>query len=384
MTCPFDMFGVHIVFWLSVGLVLYAYAGYPLLLLVLSRIRSNTVQKGAARPLVSFIITAHNEESRIRGKLDNTLQLAYPRDALQIIVTSDCSTDGTDAIVRSYASHGIQLVRAPQRNGKESAQKLALVHASGEIVVFSDVATSLEPLAVHRLVENFADPSVGCVSSVDRIGDNGEASGEGAYVRYEMFLRSLESSVNSLVGLSGSCFAARKTVCDPWREDLQSDFNTVLNSVRRGMRGVSDHEVRGYYRNVSSDGREFNRKIRTIVRGITVFMNNLEMVNPFRYGLFAWQLFSHKLCRWLVPWCLVLALASNLALATASTAYAALLFAQVAFYGAAGLSLLGVLAPRLSVLKLPAYFISTNCATAAAWLKYMRGDRFQLWQPSER
>lgn len=379
------MISALIIFWLSVGVVLYAYAGYPLLLLALSGVRSRTVRKGPAQPPVSFIITAHNEQLRIREKLENTLQLAYPRDKLQIIVASDCSTDGTDAIVRSFALHGIQLVRLPQRKGKESAQKHALGDALGEIVVFSDVATSLDPLAVHRLVENFADSSVGCVSSVDRvIGTDGETSGEGAYVRYEMLLRSLESNVNSLVGLSGSCFAVRRNSCDPWREDLQSDFNTVLNSVRRGLRGVSDPEVRGDYRNVLSDGREFNRKVRTIVRGITVFMHSLEMLNPFKYGLFAWQLFSHKLCRWLVPWCLAGALTSNVVLATASPVYAPLLFAQIVFYGAAGFVLLGGLAPRLAILELPAYFVSTNLATAAAWMKFLRGERFQVWQPSER
>jgi hypothetical protein len=154
--------------------------------------------------------------------------------------------------------------------------------------------------------------------------------------------------------------------------------------VRRGLRGVSDPEVCGYYRNVSSDGREFNRKVRTIVRGTTVFMNNLELMNPFTYGLFAWQLFSHKLCRWLVPWCLMGALASNVVLATVSPAYGALLFAQVVFYGTAGLVLLGGFSPRLAIIKLPAYFVSTNLATAAAWVKYLRGERFQVWQPSER
>jgi len=379
------MFALQAIFWISVGLVLYSYAGYPLLLLALSRIRSRPVRKAPIEPSVSFIITAHNEQSRICEKLDNTLQLAYPRDKLEIIVASDCSTDGTDAIVQSYASHGIQLVRAPQRKGKESAQKHALGHASGEIVVFSDVATSLEPLAVRRFVENFADPSIGGVSSVDRVvGNNGEVTGEGAYVRYEMFLRSLESNTNSLVGLSGSCFAARRDACDPWREDLQSDFNTVLNSVRRGLRGVSDPEVRGYYRHGLSDRREFDRKVRTIVRGITVFMNSLELLNPFSYGLFAWQLFSHKLCRWLVPWCLLMGLASNVALATASAIYAGSLFAQIAFYGADAFVLLTNHPPRLGVLRIPAFFVSANLATAAAWVKYLQGERFQVWQPSER
>src|SRR6185295_5842814 len=161
----------------------------------------------------------------------------------------DCSTDDTDAIVLAYGQ-GVRLVRSPERLGKESAQRLALLEASGDILVFSDVATALAPDAVSTIVRNFADPTVGCVSSVDKFVDaDGRVSGEGAYVRYEMFLRALETRVNSLVGLSGSFFAARREVCQRWSADRQSDFNTLLNAVEMGLRGVLDVQSAGYYRN---------------------------------------------------------------------------------------------------------------------------------------
>jgi hypothetical protein len=380
-----NMLPLQLLFWLSVGLVFYAYAGYPMLLFALSHFRSLSVRKARIEPSVSVIITAHNEQTRIREKLENTLELSYPPHKLQIIVASDCSTDGTDGIVQSYAPRGVHLVRSPQRRGKEAAQKHALASASGEIVLFSDVATSLDPMAVRTAVENFADPSVGCVSSVDRvIGGEGGGSGEGAYVRYEMLLRSLESRTNSLVGLSGSCFATRRSACEPWRENLQSDFNTVLNSMRQGLRGVSDPELLGYYRHKLSERREFERKVRTIVRGITVLASNVDLLNPFKYGLFAWQLFSHKLCRWLVPWCLMIALATNVALAATGSLYAGLLFAQVSLYGIACVFLVKDRQSTWAILKIPAFFVSTNLATAAAWVKYLRGERYQVWQPSAR
>src|SRR6185369_12543336 len=143
--------------------------------------------------------------------------------------------------------------------------------------------------AVSALVRNFGDPTVGCVSSVDRFIDaDGRVSGEGAYVRYEMWLRRLETQVNTLVGLSGSFFAARRDVCEPWRDDRQSDFNTLLNAIRLGRRGILDEETAGYYEDIADSRRERQRKIRTVVRGLAVLRDNLELLNPAQYGLFAW------------------------------------------------------------------------------------------------
>jgi cellulose synthase/poly-beta-1,6-N-acetylglucosamine synthase-like glycosyltransferase len=289
--------GNEIIFWLSLGLMGYAYFGYPLLLGVMSLFRDREVMRADITPSVTFVITAYNEENRITEKLENTLKLSYPDALLEIIVASDCSSDRTDELVKSYELRGVMLVRAAERRGKEAAQKLAVQSAKGEILVFSDVATILPGNAIQNIVRNFYDPTVGCVSSEDRfVETDGKISGEGAYVRYEMCLRSLETRVNSLVGLSGSFFAARSSVCKAqWSEDLQSDFNTVLNSMRSGLRGVADPDSVGYYRNIRDERKEFDRKVRTVLRGISVFMQSLSLVNPFQYPIFAWQLFSHIL-----------------------------------------------------------------------------------------
>ena len=230
---------------------------------------------------MSFIITAHNETSRIAAKIENTLAQDYPGH-LEIVVASDCSTDGTDDVVRGYAPR-VRLVRTPERRGKEAAQQVAIAATSGDILVFSDVATALAPDGVSRITANFADPTVGCVSSVDRFVDaDGQVSGEGAYVRYEMFLRALETQVNSVVGLSGSFFAARRVVCRNWSADRQSDFNTLLNSVQLGLRGVLDPSSIGYYHPITDHRAEFQRKVRTVVRGIGVLAGNLSLLNPLR------------------------------------------------------------------------------------------------------
>jgi glycosyltransferase involved in cell wall biosynthesis len=371
---------LEIVFWCSVAFVVYGYFGYPCALMIAGLVRTRPVRRARITPRVSFVITAYNEETRIADKLENTLRQDYPADALEIIVASDCSSDRTDAIAGAYAGR-VRLVRAAERRGKEAAQKLALSEASGDILVFSDVATALAPDAVSTIVSNFADPTVGCVSSVDRFVDaDGRVSGEGAYVRYEMFLRSLESRVNTLVGLSGSFFAARREVCRRWAVDRQSDFSTLLNAIELGLRGVLDPHSAGYYRNITDERREFERKIRTVVRGIAVCAANLRMLNVLRYGLFSWQLASHKLCRWMVPFALIAAALTNAALIGRSPIYDAAFAAQIVFYTAA----LAGMRTRNRLLRIPGFFVVSNAAVFAAWLRYARGDRITMWTPSSR
>ena len=355
------MWLVEWIFWSSLVFMFYAYAGYLLALVVLSCFRNRPVLVGDIQPMVSFVITAYNEEARITEKIENSLQQQYPRERLEIVVASDCSSDRTDDIVRSYAPSGVRLVRAQERRGKEAAQKLAVSQTNGEILVFSDVATTLPSHGIANIVKSFNDPTVGCVSSVDQFVDaQGNLSGEGAYVKYEMLLRRLETRVNTLVGLSGSFFAARRSVCSPWADDLQSDFNTLLNSMKAGLRGVSDPASVGYYKNLTDEKKEYQRKVRTVLRGIAVLMRSLPMLNPFRYGIFAWQLFSHKLCRWLVPFAMIGALVSNIVLAIDSLPYRILLLGHIAFYAIAA--------------------VYTTCA----WMRYFRGDRVFRWEPSKR
>ena len=367
------------VFWMAAALVCFAYAGYPMVLLALTRVRRAPVVRRRIHPSVTFVITAHNEERRLREKIENTIAQNYPAPLLEIIVASDASTDGTDDIARSFGDR-VRLVRARERRGKEAAQQLAVQAAGGDVLVFSDVATAIALDGVSSIVANFADPTVGCVSSVDRFVDaDGRPSGEGAYVRYEMFLRTLESRFNSLVGLSGSFFAARRDVCRRWPSDRQSDFSTLLNAVELGYRGVLDPETAGVYRNIADDRRESTRKMRTVVRGLAVLARNRRMLNPFRYGFFAWQLASHKLCRWLVPFALVAAFAANAAL-LASPFYRVLFAAQLAFYGAAAAGIW----TGVDALRIPAYFVRSNLAILIAWCHFARGERMTTWTPSER
>jgi glycosyltransferase involved in cell wall biosynthesis len=369
-----------LIFWCSIALAFYAYAGYACVLLVLARFRDRAVRKADITPLVSFIITAYNEERRLREKIENTLGQVYPASRLEVIVASDGSTDATDAIARAFGDR-VRLIRAPERRGKEAAQQLAVEAASGEVLIFSDVATALAPDGVSSIVANFADATVGCVSSIDRFVDaGGRPSGEGAYVRYEMFLRALETRANTLVGLSGSFFAARRDVCRNWAADRQSDFSTMLNAIDLGLRGVLDPRTAGYYRTIVDSRCESQRKTRTVVRGIAVLARNARMLNPFRYGLFAWQLASHKLCRWLVPFAMIGAAAGNAVLVSHGAFYQLTFGAQVGFYAVAAAGLW----TGAHALRVPAFLVSSNVAILIAWLRFASGERITSWNPSER
>jgi glycosyltransferase involved in cell wall biosynthesis len=368
-----------LIFWSAAALAVYAWAGYPLLLMALAPITNRKVVKRRVTPPVTFIITAYNEEQRLRAKIENTLAQDYPASRFEVIVASDCSTDRTDEIAREYER--VRLVRASERRGKEAAQQRALEAASGDVIVFSDVATALEPGAVSSIVANFADPAVGCVSSVDRLVDaQGRVTGEGAYVRYEMWLRTLETRVHSLVGLSGSFFAARRDVCRLWAADRQSDFSTALNAVALGLRAVLDPEAVGYYCTIADDRREGGRKTRTVVRGLAVLARHVRMLNPFRYGLFAWQLASHKLCRWLVPMAMIAAAAANVFLLSRSPIYVATFALQVAFYGAAAIGAW----TGAAALRIPSFLVLSHAAILVAWYRFACGERMTSWTPSRR
>lgn len=371
-------------FWLWLLLGSYSYFMYPVLLAVLHALWRRPAAAIPATPLsLTMIVTAYNEQARIRAKIDNTLLLDFP--GLEMIVASDCSSDTTDSIVREYESRGVRLVRAPERLGKENAQLHAIRAARGDVIVFSDVATQIPADALRKLTEYFRDPSIGAVSSEDRfVMAEGKVAGEGAYVRYEMWLRRMESSLAGLVGLSGSFFAARKSVCAEWDIHSPSDFNTALNCARLGLRAVTAPDVLGYYKDLADPQKEYQRKVRTVLRGMTAVVRHADVLNLFRFGLFAWQVWSHKIMRWLVPWFLLLLFLTNLALLGTRPIYTVMLVGQLAFYGAAWLAHVSESAKNNGVVRIIYFFVQVNVAVADALRRLLTGKRMTTWQPSAR
>ncbi len=375
-------------FFILLGLLcVYSYFLYPLILILLPARRNMELVPEPPKtfPKLSLIITAHNEAGRIRSKLDNTLEVQYPANLLEIIVASDCSTDGTDEIVKEYREQGVRLVRADARKGKEYAQLCAIHEAQGEILVFSDVATRIEPGALKKLAVRFEDAEIGAISSEDRfISQDGSVVGEGAYVKYEMWLRRLESTRAGLVGLSGSFFAARREVCEQWDISVPSDFNTALNCAKLGLVAITCPDVVGIYQDVKDPALEYRRKTRTVIRGISAIVRHPEVLNPFRMGLFAFQVWSHKLMRWGVPWFMLGFLVITLVLAGTHRIFDLTLFAQILFYGIVVLGYLFSSLRTTSLVKIPFFFVQVNLAIAHATLQFLGGKRITVWEPSKR
>ena len=374
-------------FYLFAVLCAYSYFIYPLILkLVPARSSSkNPIIDDKERVRFSLIITAHNEESRIKEKLDNSLQIDYPKELLEILVASDCSTDATDSIVQSYAEKGIRLVRADERKGKEYAQLCAIRESNGQILVFSDVATRILPDSLRIMAIQFADQQIGALSSEDQfISNDGRIVGEGAYVKYEMWLRRLESDRAGLVGLSGSFFAARREVCEQWDIYSPSDFNTALNCAKKGLVAITCPDVHGIYKDVKDAGLEYRRKMRTVIRGITAIARHPEVLNPFTMGLFAFQVWSHKIMRWGVPWFMLIFAILTLMLQGQGTIYMLALVAQIVFYALALAGWLSVRMRENALVRIVFFFVQTNMALAQATLSFLSGKRMTVWTPSQR
>lgn len=377
---------LEFLFWFFALGSVFSYFIYPLILKLLAQTRQAVVAQEPPKPLfLSLIVTAYNEEARIREKIENTLSVKFDAARLELIVASDCSDDATDDIVREYAHRGVRLVRAAERLGKENAQKAAIDEARGDVIVFSDVATRIPEDALEKLEVYFQDPAIGAVSSEDRfISKDGSVAGEGAYVKYEMWLRRLESQSAGLVGLSGSFFAARKEVCQVWDIHSPSDFNTALNTARLGLRAVTAPDVLGFYQDLKDPQKEYQRKVRTVIRGMTALSRHKEVLNPQRFGLFAFQVFSHKLMRWLVPWCLIGLFIVSALVAHDGVIYSLAVLFQIGFYGTAILAQFLPHLREISWVKLIYFFVQVNVALLEAAIKFLAGERMTTWKPSTR
>jgi cellulose synthase/poly-beta-1,6-N-acetylglucosamine synthase-like glycosyltransferase len=378
----------------SILLVLYTYLGYPLVLRVLAARRA---EPGAPPdpdewPRVSIAVPAHNEADQIQETIECLLALDYPRDRRQILIVSDASTDGTDEIVARFADRGVELLRMPTRVGKTGVENQSAEHLTGEIVVNSDASVRLHPLAIRHLVRAFSDPGVGVASGRDvSITGAGEPAedpnvGESGYVGYEMRVRRLESRVRGIVGASGSIYAIRAHLHrSPLPDDLSRDFSAALLAEEAGLRTVSVDEALAYVPRAPSLRREYRRKVRTMTRGMQTLLHRRYLLNPARHGIFSWMLFSHKVCRWLVPWVMLVGLVALAGLAL-SHAWAARLLA-LALLGV-GLGTMGIMWPDEEqvprALVWPAYALAGNVAGLHAALRVLRGDADPTWEPTRR
>ncbi len=379
------MIVAELVLWLSAAALVYTYVGYPLLLMIISGLSRRGVRRGAFEPVVTVIVTAYNEERDLFAKLENTLALDYPSELLEIIVASDCSTDRTDEIVRTFAERGVRLVRQPQRRGKTAAQNMAVTHARGEIILFSDATSLYEADVLRVMMPSFADPSVGCVAGrliyVDP-ADSRVGRGARSYWGYETLLKKHESRIFSLIGVSGCLYAVRRSAYVPLYEEACSDFIIATKMVEQNLRAVYEPSAVCTEETNRQTEKELKMRVRVIAQTFTDLWRHRAMMNPYRSGFYAVQLLSHKVMRYAVPFFLIAILVTSGILSRYSILYFILLLGQLGCYLTALASwLLERAGIHSRMLALPQYFVLSNLAALIAFYQFLRGERYAHWEP---
>lgn len=367
--------------WLAALAVTWTYLGYPLFIRWLAHRRPRLPQQAPLQPTLSFIVPALNEEAVIAAKLENLLGLDYPPTLREIIVVADGSTDRTVEIVQKYAERGVRLLFQPERRGKIAAMNRAVPEARGEILIFSDANTFMEPGSIQALVRNFADPQVACVSGEKRIrpATQIQAEGESAYWRYESMLKWAESQVSTAIGALGEFFAIRRTLYRLLEEDsIIEDFVLSMRLVMEGWRVIYEPAAITWEEASPTLRGEWTRRVRMAAGGFQAMWRLRGLFAP-RYGLIAFQYFSHKVLRWLAPLFMLLALGATAAFAR-QPFYRLCLWGQLGFYALAGLGgLLEAVGVRSKWLRILFYFCFTNATALGGLARYLSRKQTVLW-----
>lgn len=375
---------------LPVALLVYAYLLYPLILWLLSRPRAAAEHADPGSwPLVTITLPIYNGGAAIRATLDRVLAVDYPRDRLQILVISDASTDETDEVVRSYEDRGVELLRLPVRSGKTAAENAAVARARGEIIVNVDATILVPSTSLKALIREFADPTVGVVSGRDvSVADATSESNrsESGYVGFEMWLRSLETTMGSIVGASGCFYGFRKRVHEiPLPPELSWDFASALAARELGYRSVSATNAICVVPRTAALRTELTRKIRTMARGLSTLFHKRALMNPVRFGGFALMLISHKLFRWIPYLVMPFAVVAIAWLAAESALARWVLAALLAGTASGALALRWPF--RRAVPKpiaLCGFILASVLAGFLAWVVALRGGRLPTWEPTPR
>lgn len=377
------------IFWLSLFLLFYVYLGYPLLTELLSGEKGPVGKDDGFRPKVSILIAAYNEAEVIESTLQNKLQQDYPLELMEILVVSDESDDGTDEIVSALAATSkcpVRLVRQVPRQGKTSGLNQLVPMAQGDIILFSDANSQWEASAVARLVSNFTDPGVGYVTGkMVYVNEDGSLVGDGcsAYMKYENWLRERETMLGSIVGVDGGVDAMRKELYEPLRADQLPDFVQPLSVVEKGYRVI--YEPAALLREPTNQDStsEFSMRVRVGLRALWALKDMAQLMNPVRHGLFAWQLISHKLLRYLAFIPLATLTLASLLLAPKGGIYSLCLIGLLAVYVLAWLghqkeSMGKTLSAMYSI---PYYFMLLNVASLKAAVAFLKGEKKVVWNP---
>jgi cellulose synthase/poly-beta-1,6-N-acetylglucosamine synthase-like glycosyltransferase len=372
-----------VVFWLAALLLFYVYAGYPLLLAVIGLFVRNRRPEPGSCPRLSVLIAAYNEEEAIARKIEQTLALEYPADKLEVLVLSDCSTDRTDEIVSAFPDKRVRLVRMTDRRGKTHAQNQGIKQATGEVIVFSDATAVYQSKALLYMACNYQDESVGAVSGRYQYFDPTDQSATGlgsmAFWNYENLIKKLQSRIRTITGCCGCIYSVRKTAYTELPADIISDLVQPLQAIKKGYRVVFEDRALAYEETTQSTSEEFAMRVRVVTRAMRGLLSVSDLLQPWKFAWTAFQLWSHKVLRWMVPLFLIVLLAANFLLLDLPF-YRTVLALQLFFYLVAILNMLLPLHRQWKPLGIPLFFCTLNAAALVSMVEICRGRKYVTWQ----
>ena len=367
-------------FWGSLGALAWTHAGYPLAMGALARLRPRPVRKAEQTPSVTLVVSAHDEEAVIRRRIENALALDYPEDALEVVVASDGSTDLTDAIVGEIAAENtrVRLLQCP-REGKVAAQHRSVRATSSDVLAFTDANSEWKPDALRALTRNLADPDVGYVCGQLRLESADGANMEGAYWRYEMWVREQESTASSITAGNGAIYAVKRAAYVEDDPKFGHDFGFPYLMEQMGLRAVYEPAAVATEKPAAEPEDEYGRKVRTISRALGHILTGRALRGPTR-PLYLVQLVSHRVLRYSTGILHLGLLVSNLLLVARAPFYRVFLLLQLA-----GLGLAGAGKARLPVpgARLAYYYFVVTKSTVAALVRYLRSGTPQTWEKAK-
>jgi colanic acid/amylovoran biosynthesis glycosyltransferase len=376
-----------VVFWVSVALVAYTFVLFPLILWAREKWFRRPVRRAEITPTITLLVVAHNEAEVIRQRIENILALDYPRDRINVLIVSDGSDDGTLEIVSEYAATGVNLLALP-RVGKIAALNAGVARATGDIVVFSDANTICALDSIRKLVQPFADPTVGGVAGNQQytLDDqpNATASGEITYWGFDQALKLWQSASGSITTTTGALYAARRSLLQAVPKSVADDAVISFRVVASGHRLVYEPAAVAFEPVAPNPAAEFRRKVRVIALGMKSVLAVSELISPMKHGFFSLQLVSHKLLRWMAVWMFLAIFVSSLVLAPTSIFFALVLAFQCCFYGAAAVvwianSLLRSKSGLPPLLTVPYFFCLTYAASLRAQWMVVTGSPLDRW-----
>jgi cellulose synthase/poly-beta-1,6-N-acetylglucosamine synthase-like glycosyltransferase len=358
-------------FWILVAFTIFAFVGFPLVVLLLGAIMRRGYASGPVTPAVDVLIAAYNEAEGIEAKIRNALEQRYPTDRLRVVVVDDGSTDGTPERVEALADARVTLVRGTARGGKIGALNAGIAACTAEVVLLTDANSDFEPDAVARLVEPFADPAVGgvCGNQQNRRGKGALALGETLYWEYDKLLKRMETRTGSIVAADGSIYAIRRDLWETIPKGVTDDFFVSTGVVAAGRRLVFAESARAIEAPLERGGDHYRRRVRITQQAMHSLAMRRSLMNPARHGVYALVLVGHKVLRRLASPAIFLCLPATVLALPGGWLYALALLAQISVYVLAALGWWGGGRLPAKILAAPYYFVLGNLATTVGMIR---------------